>query len=62
MHKVQGLSSDQGIGDFNLKKQKLFGPGQIYTPLGRIKMHNKLFSTRQNKKCSVTVNMDALNE
>ena len=31
VHKVQGLSLEQGAIDFNLQKQKSLGPGQIYT-------------------------------
>ena len=37
VHKVQGLHLEQGIIDFNLRKQKSFGPVQIYTALSRVK-------------------------
>lgn len=33
MHKVQGLKLDQGAADLNVKKQKPFGPDQLYTAL-----------------------------
>ena len=32
-HKVQSLSLKQGVMNFDLPKQKSFGPGQIYTAL-----------------------------
>ena len=35
VHKVQGLSLDQRVVDFDLKKQKFFQPGQIYIALSR---------------------------
>ena len=37
VHKVQGLTLEQGVIDFHLQKQKLFGPGQVYTALSRVK-------------------------
>ena len=35
VHKVQGLSLDQRVVDFDLKKQKFFRPGHIYIALSR---------------------------
>lgn len=44
------------------KKQKFFGPSQIYTALSRIKHYDKLFGTGKYKKSSIKVNVDELNE
>ena len=40
VRKVQGLSLEQGAADFDLRKQKPFGPGQIYTGLSWVKTYN----------------------
>ena len=37
VHKVQSLSFEQGVTDFDLRKQKSFWPGKIYTALSRVK-------------------------
>ena len=42
VHKVQGLSLEQGVTDFHLRKQKTFGPGQIYTALSRVKTYDNI--------------------
>ena len=62
VHKVQGLSIDQGVVDFNLRKQKSFGPGQIYTALSRIKTFDNLYCTGQFKRTSIKVSQEALVE
>ena len=36
-HMVQGLTLEQVVIDFYLRKQILFEPGQMYTALSRIK-------------------------
>ena len=43
VHKVQGLSLEQGVIDFDLRKQKPFGPGQTYTALSRVKTYDNLY-------------------
>ena len=45
VHKVQGLSLEQGVVDFEPHKQKSFGPGQIYTALSRVKSYDNLYCT-----------------
>ena len=45
VHKVQGLSLDQGVADFHLRKQILFCAGQIYTALSRVKTYDNLSCT-----------------
>ena len=62
VHKVQGLSIDQGVVDFNLRKQRSFGPGQIYTALSRIKTFNTLYCTGEFKRTSIKVSQEALAE
>ena len=37
VRKVQGVSLEQGVIDFDLRKQKSFGPWQIYSVLSRVK-------------------------
>ena len=48
--------------DFDLKKQKSFGPGQICTELSRMKKYDKLFFIRKYKRSSIKVNVDAVYE
>ena len=61
VHKVQSLSLDQGVVDFDSKKQKSFGPGQTYTALSRVKPNDKLFCKRKYKRSPIKLNMDTLN-
>ena len=60
--KIQGLSLEQGVIDFDQRKQKLFGPGQIYTALSRVKTYDNLYCIREFKKSGIKVNEDALLE
>ena len=60
VHKVQDLSLQQGVIDFDLEKQKLFGPGQIYTVLSRVKAYDNLYCIGKVKKSAIEVNKDAL--
>ena len=62
LHKVQGLNLEQGVIDFDLRKQKSFGPGQMYTGLSRLKTYDNLYCTREFKKSAIKVNKDALLE
>ena len=43
VHKVQGLSLEQGAIDFDLQKQMLFGPGRICIALSRVKTYDNLY-------------------
>ena len=36
IHKVQGLSLEEGVVNFDLQKQRTFGQGQMYTALSRV--------------------------
>ena len=47
IHKVQGLSLEQGVIDFDLQKQKSFGPVQIYTALSRVKIFDNLYCIKK---------------
>ena len=61
-HKVQSLSLEQGVIDFDLQKQKSFGPGQMYTALSRVKTYDNLYCLGEFKKSAIKVNKDALLE
>ena len=43
VYKVQGLSLEQSVIDFNLRKLKLSGPGQMYTALNRVETYDNLY-------------------
>ena len=43
VHKVQGLNLEQCVIDFDLRKQKSFVPGQIYTVFSRVKTYDNLY-------------------
>ena len=43
IHKVQGLSLEEGVINFDLEKQRKFGQGQMYTALSRVSRYDKLF-------------------
>ena len=45
VHKVQGLSLDQGVADFDLRKQISFCAGQIYAAVSRVKTYDNLSFT-----------------
>ena len=47
---------------FDLRKQKSFGPGQIYTALSTVKTYDNLYCIGQFKKSAVKANKDALLE
>ena len=42
VQKFQGLSLEQSVIDFDLHKQRSFGPGQIYTELSGVKSFESL--------------------
>ena len=62
VHKVQGLSLNEGVVSFDLQKQKSFGSGQIYVALSRVRSFERLFCIGQFKKSAIKVNKDALEE
>ena len=43
VHKVQGLSLEQCVVDFDLRKQRSFGADQICTALSRVKTYDNLY-------------------
>ena len=53
-HKVQDLSLEQGVIDFDLRKQKPFGPTQRYTTNGSVKTYDNLHC----EKSATKVNKD----
>ena len=62
VHKVQGLSLEQGVIDFDLRKEKSFGQGQMYTASGRVITYNNLYCIGEFKKSVIKVNKHALLE
>ena len=50
VRKVQGRSFEKGVIDFDLPKQKSFGPGQTYTVLIRVKTYDNLYCIGKFKK------------
>ena len=60
VHNVQCYSLEQGVIDFDLRKQKSFGPDQIYTALSRVKAYDNLYCEGEFKKTEIKVNKDAL--
>ena len=43
IHKVQSLSLEEGVVNFDLQIQKTFGQSQMYTALSRVSSYDKLF-------------------
>ena len=62
VHKVQGLSLEQGIDDFDLRKQRSFSVSQIYTALSRVKTYDNFYCIGEFKKSAIKVNKNALLE
>ena len=51
---------EQDVIDFDLEKQKLFGLGQMYTALSRLKAYDNLYCVGEFKKSAIKANKDAL--
>ena len=60
VHKVQGLSIEQSVIDFDLRKQKSLGPGQIYIVLSRVKTYDNLYCIGEFKKSAIKINKETL--
>lgn len=56
VHKVQGLSLEEGVVSFNLEKQRSFNQGQMYVALSRITKFDKLFLTGHFNSRAVKAN------
>ena len=53
---------ERGVINFDLRKQKPVGTGQIYTALSRVKTHDNRYCIGEFKKSAIKVNKDALLE
>ena len=53
VHKVQGLSLDEGVISFNLHRQKSFNPGQMYAALSRITSMDRMHLVGNNSKKAI---------
>ena len=62
VHKVQGLSLEQSVIDFDLQKKKSVRPGQMYAALSRVKMYDNLSCIGGFKKYAIKVIKDAVFE
>ena len=62
IHKVQGVSFEQDVIYFDLRKQKQFGPGQTYTAFSSLKTYDNLYYIGEFKKSVIKVHKDALLE
>ena len=61
-HKVKGLSLEQGVLDFDLRKKRLFGAGQIRTAVNSVKNYDNLYCIVEFIKSEIKVNKDELLE
>ena len=43
VHKIQGLSLEQSVFDFDLQRRRSIGVSQIYTALIRVKTYDKFY-------------------
>ena len=59
---VQGLILKQIAIDFDLRKQKSFGPLKMYTALSRAKTYDNLYCIDELEKSAIKVNKNALLE
>ena len=62
IHKVQGLSLEEGVLNFDLQKKRTFGQGQMYTALSRVSSYDKLFCVGKFEPSSIKVSVSALQE
>ena len=62
IHKVQGLSLEEDVVNFDLQKQRTFGQGQMYKALSRVSSYDKRFCMGKFEPSSIKVNVSALQE
>ena len=62
VHKLQDLSFEEGVTNFNLQKQRKFREGQMYTGLSRISGYGKLFGVEKSEPSSIQVNVSVPQE
>ena len=61
-NKVQGLSLEEGILNFDFQKQRTFGQDQVCTALSRASSYDKLFCVEKFGPSSIKVSVSALPE
>ena len=59
VHKVQGLSLNEGVISFDLEKQRSFNQGQMYVAISRITNIDKLFLIGEYASNAIKANRDA---
>ena len=62
IHRTQGLSLEESVVDFDLKKQGSLGKWQMYTELSRVSIYDKRFCVGRFEPSSIKVNFSALQE
>ena len=62
IHKVQGLSLQEAVVSFDLERQKIFKPGQMYVALTRVTNIQGLFLTGSFKQDFIKANESATQE
>ena len=60
VHKVRDLNVEQGVINFDLQKQKSYGPLEMYTALRRVKTYDDNIYCIGEFKKSTGINKDAL--
>ena len=62
IHKVQGLSLEKFVVNFDLQKQRTSGQGQMYIALSRVSSYEKHFCVGKFEPSSIKVNASSLQE
>ena len=60
--KVEDLSLQKGVIDFDLRNQKSLEPEQIYIILSKVKTYGNLYYISEFKRSAIKLNKDALLE
>ena len=53
---VHGLSLEQDVIDFDLRKKKSFGLGQIYTTVSKVKLYDNFYCDWEFNKSAMKIN------
>ena len=62
IHKVQGLSLEEGVVNFGVQTQRTFGQDQMYTALSRVSSYDKRFCGGIFEPSLIKLNVAALQE
>ena len=59
VHKVHGLSLNEGVISFDIHRQKSINPGQVYVPLSRITSMARMYLIGKYSKKATKENSSA---